>query len=202
MKLTRTIIALGLSALTLAWTGCVTSVYPFYFEKDVAFDPALLGDWIENQNNANVHWKFERDGQTAYRLTHTGERGESSVAQAHLFKLHGQRFLDFLGSEPKEDDGFVPAIPAHLLLRVVHIGPTLELVGLDYDWLGKLLEKNPKAIRHHIIEDHGDNRLVLTADTAELQRFVVKHLKTEAAWTWTEACTLRRAAAPAPAPAR
>lgn len=71
MKLTRTIIALGLSALTLAWTGCVTSVYPFYFGKDVAFDPALLDDWIENQNNANAYWKFERDGETAYRLTHT-----------------------------------------------------------------------------------------------------------------------------------
>jgi hypothetical protein len=72
------------------------------------------------------------------------------------------------------------------------------MVGLDYDWLEKLLEKNPKAIRHHIIEDHGDGRLVLTADTAELQRFVVKHLKTEGAWG-EPALKLQPAAATPPA---
>jgi hypothetical protein len=73
------------------------------------------------------------------------------------------------------------------------------MVALDYDWLEKLLAEKPKALRHHLIEDRGSTRLVLTADTAELQRFVVKPLKTEAAWTWTEACTLRRAAAAPPA---
>ena len=48
----------------------------------------------------------------------------------------------------------------------------------------ELLAKEPKAIRHCILPDEKpeDGRIVLTADTAELQRFVIKHLKTEKAW--------------------
>jgi hypothetical protein len=180
MKINRIVGTVALTGLALALTGCVvTSVYPFYFEKDVAFEPGLLGDWTKGQA-AKERWKFERDGETAYRLTYT-EGDKSSVMQARFFKLPGQTFLDLFASEPK-DDGLPPAIPSHLLLRVVQTGPTLEMAALNYEWLGTLLEKNPKAIRHHVVQGSGDKRLVLTADTAELQRFVVKHLKTEAAW--------------------
>ena len=42
MKTNRIIGAAALAGLALAFTGCVvTSVYPFYFEKDVAFDSGL-----------------------------------------------------------------------------------------------------------------------------------------------------------------
>jgi hypothetical protein len=40
-------------------------------------------------------------------------------------------------------------------------------------------------IRHLVIktgDNPEDHRIVLTADTAELQRFVIRHLKTEGAW--------------------
>jgi hypothetical protein len=169
-----------LAAAATLLGGCVvTSVYPFYFEKDVVFDSALLGDWTKGEA-AEEHWKFERAGETAYRLTYT-EDDKSSVMQARLFELRGQMFLDLLGAEPG-DYGLVPATPSHALLRIVKTGPTLEMVPLDYDWLRELLETNPKAIRHHIVHAGGDKRLVLTADTAELQRFVVKHLNTKAAW--------------------
>ena len=47
------------------------------------------------------------------------------------------------------------------------------------------MARNPKAIRHIVIKTGDrpeDGRVVLTADTAELQRFVIKHLKTKGAW--------------------
>jgi len=180
MRINRILGTVALAGLALALTGCVvTSVYPFYFEKDVVFEPALLGDWTKGQSSSE-HWKFERDGGTAYRVTYTLGEG-SSVMQARLFKLRGQRFLDLYASE-RSGDGLFPTIPSHLLLRVLQTGPTLNMRALNYDWLGKLLDKNPKAIRHHVVEVGRDKRLVLTADTAELQRFVVKHLKTQAAW--------------------
>ena len=169
-----------ITGLALALTGCVvTSVYPFYFEKDVSFEPALLGHWTKGES-PKEHWTFERDGETAYRLTYT-EGDKSSVMQARLFKLRGQMFLDLLGAEPG-DYGLLPPIPAHALLRIIRTSPTLEMVPLDYEWLANLLEKKPKIIRHHIVKVNGDKRLVLTADTAELQRFVLKHLETEDAW--------------------
>src|SRR5437899_865493 len=43
-------------------TGCVvSSIYPFYTNKDVAFDPALVANWT-NTKEAGEHWNFERAG--------------------------------------------------------------------------------------------------------------------------------------------
>ena len=59
------------------------------------------------------------------------------------------------------------------------------MANLNYDWLRELVARNPKAIRHIVIktgDKQEDRRVVLTADTAELQRFVIKHLKTKGAW--------------------
>jgi len=178
-KLTLAVVIAGAGLLA----GCVvTSVYPFYTDKDVAFDSALLGDWGKGAG-ADEHWKFERDGETAYRLTFT-EHGKAAVMQAHLFKLRGQLFLDLFSADTNGDVS-PPPIPSHALMRVCQTTPTLRMAVLDYEWLGQVLEKNPKAIRHHVVktgEKSQDRRIVLTADTRELKKFVVKQLKTDGAW--------------------
>jgi hypothetical protein len=183
MKLTRTIIALGLSALTLALTGCVvTSVYPFYSEKDLAFEPALVGVW-KKTGQSDEHWKFERASGNGYRIT-SESGGKTTVLRGHVFKLHGQTFLDLCTTNWKEDIQPEP-VPSHILAHIVQLTPTLKMSDLNYDWLKELLARNPKAVRHIVIqtgEKPEDRRIVLTADTAGLQQFVLKHLNTEAAW--------------------
>ncbi|HXU77052.1 MAG TPA: hypothetical protein VN794_10810, partial [Methylomirabilota bacterium] len=63
----RTGILLSAAAVLLA--GCVvSSVCPFYTEKDLVFEPAILGSWI-NQKDASETWKFERGEKLAYRFT-------------------------------------------------------------------------------------------------------------------------------------
>jgi hypothetical protein len=62
--------------------------------------------------------------------------------------------------------------PGHLLVRVPQIEPELKLAFFDFGWLQKYLEKNPDELAHH---REGD-RLLLTADTRDLQEFVLKHL--------------------------
>jgi hypothetical protein len=65
---------------------------------------------------------------------------------------------------------------------------------LSYDWLGQLLATNPAALRHLVIktdDNPADRRIVLTADTAELRRFVIRHLKTDG--TWKESLELQPA---------
>lgn len=175
----------GLALLLLA--GCVTlSVYPYYTAKDVIFDSALLGNWIEEgKTNADGQvWTFEKINERAYRFTVTDTDKDKFEFDAHLFKLKGHTFLDCLRRD-RERDEFT--VPGHVLLRVDQLQPTLEVRVLDYDWLKKLLEKNPKAIRHALIPKAGANGnesedLVLTASTAELQKFILKHLNTEEAW--------------------
>ncbi len=178
----RTILSAAGLALALA-TGCVvTSVYPYYLEKNVISDPALVGTW-QKAGQTDEHWKFERDQGNGYRVT-VQSGGKQSVGQGHLFKLQGQIFLDFSASEWKEDIQPQP-VPSHLLVRVEQLRPTLKMASLNYDWLSKLVAAEPQAVRHLVIKT-GDNpedrRVVLTADTVELQQFVIKHLKTEGAW--------------------
>ena len=192
---------LPLLSLAVVLTGClVTSVYPFYTQKDLAFEPGLVGDWTNSKASCE-HWKFEPAGENAYQLTYTSD-GKTSVMAARLFKLGSQAFLDLFTNETK-DDSQPPPIPSHFLMRADQLAPTVKLAPLNYDWLKEFLAKDPKALRHHLIPDNDkkeDSRLVLTADTAELQQFILKHLKTGEAWA--EGLELSRASTPINAEAK
>lgn len=169
----------SLVACAVLLTGCVvSSVYPYYTQKDLAFDPALLGTWTSTSTNATDSWTFERRETQSYKMT--VKDGEESIEyDAHLFRLKGQLFLDVL-PHPKKDcnEDF---IPPHYLLRVDKLQPTLRLRPLDYKWMGELLEKKPKALRH-MKPGAKDDGFIVTADTAELQKFIIRHLKTGEAW--------------------
>jgi hypothetical protein len=172
-----------LSAAAMGLTGClVTSVSPYYTSKDVGFEPALLGQWT-NTTEAKEHWQFEKDGSNAYKLTFTSD-GKTSVIQAHWFKMDGQSFLDLFSSDVWGDSQ-PPPIPSHFLLRVYQVSPAVKMAAVNYEWLLKLVDADPKAIRHQIIpngQKPEDRRVVLTAETSELQRFIKKHLATADAW--------------------
>lgn len=175
IRLQPTLAAIAAFGLLLA--GCVvTSVYPWYTAKDVVFDPALVGTWrgTDPGTKPGEFWQFEKLEDRAYKLT-MAEDGKRKEFDTHLFKLGGHLFLDCFPRERPED-----SLPPHYLLRVGSVAPVLEIALLDYDWLGKLLEKNPKAVRHLIVPkklgESGDGNLVLTAETAELQRFLLKHV--------------------------
>ena len=172
-----------MAGLACIVSGCLTiSIYPFYAEKDVVFEPGLIGHWTK-PTDAKEKWTFERKGEQGYELTYDDGK-TSHTMDAHLFKIKDQLFLDLFNPKVPEDLT-PPAVPTHMLLRVFQTKPTLRMAGMDYDWLSKVLEKSPDAIRHHLLvsdDKDKDGQIVLTADTAELQKFILKHLKTEEAW--------------------
>jgi hypothetical protein len=173
-----------LATFVLLIAGCVVnSIYPFYTAKDLTFDPALLGTWSdpEETNASKETWTFEKIAPQTYKLT-TCNSGETNEFDTHLFTLGGQKFLDSL---PRARAAY--HAPEHFLLRVRKFTPTLELELLDYGWLADYLEHNPKALRHIIVPPEiGDSQekgaLTLTAETAELQKFLRKHLANTNAW--------------------
>ena len=180
-------IALGALALIglLSLVGCVvTSIYPYYTAKDVVFEPKLVGRWMETEKSSktNEYWEFTRAGTNdAYTLTvHEGDK--ETEYQMHLFRLKDFTFLDGLPMERHDD-----FVPPHYVLKVSRLEPTLDLALLDYKWLGELLEKQPGALRHVVVDakpgDSGDGQVVLTADTAELQKFILKHAGNTNAFT-------------------
>jgi hypothetical protein len=99
MKLYGFLLALPLAILL---TGCspVDSLNPLYTDKDVVFDPTLLGQWGSENDGLN----FAKLGDNAYRIVMSGKDDDtgqitSMVLDAHLVQLQGHRFLDVVWRE-------------------------------------------------------------------------------------------------------
>lgn len=175
-------ISIGLTAAAALLAGCVvTSVCPYYTESDVVFEPALVGDWVpQGKSGSEEVWKFDKVRERTYRFTLIEDQ-KASVMEAQTFKLQGQLFLDVYSL-----DQDIRVIPPHYLMKVEGLTPTLKFTQLNNDWLRKTLEQKPGTIAYHLVKS-GDNadelRVVLTASTAELQKFVIQQLKNPDAWT-------------------
>ena len=173
--------ALGLAVLL---AGCVPSLNPLYTEKDLVFDPALLGVWSEVENSTDG-WTFRKKDEKSYLLViQDGEK--SSPFVVHLVQLGKYRFLDLYPDEAGlrdlncEGTFKMTLIPGHLFLKVSQIEPTLKMATLDPEWLDKLLKKSPRALRHQRLGE--DKGFVLTASTKELQKFMLKYVHTKEAF--------------------
>ncbi|MGA2242890.1 MAG: hypothetical protein ABSH11_12775 [Verrucomicrobiota bacterium] len=170
------LIAIAGAAVLLC--SCIPSINPFYTVKDVVFDARLLGEWQEKDKSDNPDvWKFEGTTNKMYKLTITEKGDKQGRFNAHLFQLKQEYFLDLIPDDcnyatNQADLVTASMFPGHLLVRVPQLEPELKLAFFDFDWLQKHLEKNPKALAHHI----EDKRIVLTAETRDLQKFVLKHL--------------------------
>ncbi len=153
--------------------GCIpVSLNPFYGEKNLTFDPALVGLWGESGDDTQI--SFQQSGKDSYCMIDL--KTDSTLKfDIHLFTLGGKQFLDLYPESTgaaKNDLLDMHLIRAHSLVRVDQITPTLITAALNVEWLKDLLSKDPKALRHVI---HND-QIVLTASTAEIQAFLLKHL--------------------------
>ena len=173
--------------------ACVPSMNPLYTAKDLVFDPALVGVWAPNGSEET--WRFEKVGEKRYGLTHTDDDGRKAEFEVHLVKLKKHLFLDLYLVNPGGDEDWKPnnlaafaliVRPGHMFMKVTQIEPELGISFLDPDWLEDLLKKNPKAVRHERLrfggDEHDKSRLLLTAGTRELQRFVLKYAENEKAF--------------------
>ena len=177
--------AVAAASLTVVmfFAGCVvTSIYPYYTDKDLVFDQAVLGDWAEagQTNEPSEYIRFEPIGTNGYWVTVLGG-SETNSFEVRLFRLKERLFIDSCTTNRSLD-----FVAVHQVSKVMEIGPGIETANLNYDWLAKLLENNPRAIRHMVLreepEDKQGGRIVLTADTKELQRFLLKYVNNTNAW--------------------
>ncbi len=158
-----------ISVIVLFMVSClVTSVHPLYTENDLTFVPELLGTW----ENDDV-WIFEQSGKNAYELTiKEQDDAKPGVYEAHLVKLEKFLFLDMYPDETEiEDFNDIHFVPTHSFWKVEIEKDVLRIAYIDYDWLEGMIDKNKVNIAHVRLED----RIVLTAPTHELQKFVLKY---------------------------
>lgn len=168
----------------------VPSLHPLYTEKDLIFNPAILGKWYSNEE---LVWEFTKVADKEYKLIWTfSDNGEinKSAFIAHLVKIGEIIFLDLFPALPECPQGVLSReliLPVHTFLLIRETEPTLKVGLLDSEGLVKFLNENPKAIKHEKVDiqkwkkyrtfDADGNYIVLTASTEELKKFFIKHWK-------------------------
>jgi len=170
---TKVLKALSSVAALLFLGGCiVSSVYPFYNDKDLTFDPGLTGHWVK-ADATNEFWDFAATNG-AYSLL-VEDASSTNGFSAHLFKLKNYRFLDLLTTNRGD---FM--MPVHLITKVSTDNTNWSLHFLDYGWLATYLETNRVELRNVLVpnrtdDTNGGQMLYLTAGTRDLQVFLLKH---------------------------
>src|SRR5688572_18905094 len=158
--------------------GCVPSWNALFTEKDLIFDAKLVGTFNGDDDET---WEFAKDGDRKYKLTYADKDGKGTF-DAHLLKIQDRQFLDVQldekGYEGLKLNGLakLTMVPARIFFRVDEMSGSLKLAAVNPDWLAKHLEKNPRAIAHL----QKGEMLFFTAETKDLQAFVIKHAEGEA----------------------
>ena len=196
----------ALYCLAALMAGCVpiVSLHPLFTKDSIVFEEKLLGTWVEDSNKPQVTWEFIRleksaaerlpaemrdEIQKCYRVNVTDDKGSKGSFAGCLVKLQDRLFLDLLpdrfpsGEQDPERMKLVYNafffLRVHTFARVGPIGDQLKIRLTDDEAFKKLIEAEPKAVKHDVIDDHP----VLTASTAELQAFVAKYADDERLFT-------------------
>ncbi len=189
---------LAFYCLAALLAGCVpiVSLHPLFTKEDIVFEEKLLGTWVEDFNDPEVTWEFARLGDVPaegllspwrdelgkfYRLNLTDKEGRKGSLVAVLVKLGDRRFLDvFPDKFPSGEQEMEKAklmynafffLPVHTFIRVDSIGAQLVIRLTDDDRFKELVQAEPAAVKHEVVDDHP----VLTAATEELQAFMAKY---------------------------
>jgi len=164
--------------LAVLMGGCVVSLHPLYTENDLIFEENLLGTWAKEGSKETWQFKRANGNSKYYEMIYTDKEGKKGRFDAGLGKLNNMMFLNILPKDPelKENDFYkFHILPVHSFIKIEQIQPTLEMRVMNPDNLEEMLENDPNLIKHEIVHD----RLVLTASTKELQKFLKAHANDE-----------------------
>jgi len=173
----------------LLMSSClVSSLHPFYKEKDKIYEPAMLGSWIDSDS---CIWVIEKNmvseefmgpeyPDSTYRLTYYEEEGMIGLFIGTLFELKGIRYMDVY-PDPNEDHCAssltdMHHFPTHTLARIQLDPDSIMLYWYGDEWLDELIKNNRIRIKHETVDVSPDyTRHLLTAPTEDLQKFIIKY---------------------------
>lgn len=171
----RSLSLLVLLVLVVLWAGCWSppSLHRLYTEKEVVFEPSLVGVWLvdlvdDGPNKLGGLLIFEDAGNNSYRILYADADDNLFEFEGHLVHLGEHVFLD---TYPLRDPDTPGVLGAHLFYRLDLEGDTLHIFFLDDDWLKTKLEAGEFLLPNESIS----GTIVLTAPTPELQQFATQH---------------------------
>ncbi len=170
---------LGLALVLLGFGCLVPSIYPFYDDDTLVIAPGILGVWISaDGSNDKKTWEFRKNGEKGYSFIFTDESGQRGNFEAHVLQLEDYRYLDLFPDVKTVKDKFVDVyllhlVPVHTLFRLWFVNGMLHLAPLNLVWIENRVRETNIRIAHVWSAD----RIVLTAETPELQRLITEHVQ-------------------------
>ena len=177
-------------------SGCLTTLYPFFTEKDLVFNPDLVGLWSYKKPGEEGKVYFEKIPQSrlselspgirkmadkGYLLTWKDSTDtETSKYFVFMAKIGGNFYLDYYPAEMEFEKPLADAfkeqqLKMHSCYRInFRNRDAFEMKMLEASFLDELIDKKRIRIRYEEIEVLEKKRII-TASTDELQQYLVKY---------------------------
>jgi hypothetical protein len=177
-------------ALLLPVCSCVplSSFYPLWDEQHAAFEPKLLGEWLDKDAGSDPVLKFTEAAGKTYQVVYAEKEKDSgkkveSVYTAKLVRLGKHLLLDFIGDEATLDkrggnEAYQSLVLTHFFVRLNLDGDTLKLAYLDDEKFEKKVLK--KEIDLPILKR--DDTILLTAETSKIQQALSRFVEDKELW--------------------
>jgi hypothetical protein len=191
--------AILVAIITLS--GCLSALHPLFTEKDLEFDPKLVGSWQVGTEDevltfqqgtpesfANLPAGLQQLAGKAYVLTVTSRKTGEEMAKFYAFlaRIGKHVYLDYYPAETKAQRGHPEFfknnfMPMHSFFRLQpgRDGKTITISQFSDSYLRKLISEKKIRIRHEVSYT-GD--YVITAPTEELQQYVLKYSDVDEAY--------------------
>jgi hypothetical protein len=150
----------------LASSGClVLSLQPVYDDASVVFDEALVGTWVNSEDETSA--TIERGEWRSYKVAYT-DRFSTRNFHGNLTRIGAATWLDLTEVRGRDDGPFL--LPVHGIFRVGVNGDVLSVAPLDYGWFTRAIDKKPARGLIATLDDR--RNVVISSSTADLRRWL------------------------------
>ena len=190
----KIILTTAFAFLLIFLSSCLTTLHPIFTEKDLAYDPKLIGVWntenegkkgkviisnLASENSVELPGNISAIKQKGYFIIYQDENGKVSDQYiAFLARIGKHLYFDYFPADKKGDrklDEFfgVHFVRMHTSYRVEILKDgSFELSQLDGSYVKSLIDEKKIRISH---ETDADDNTVITASTKELQQYLLKY---------------------------
>lgn len=189
-------IILAISLLVIFLSSCLKTLYPIFTEKDIVYNPDLLGRWqpekkegtdqsnliitsLADEKSLELPGNISSIKQKGYFISYESPGGSVKEQYiAFLARIGKHLYFDYypLEKQEKKVDEFFLAhfVKVHTSYRVDISGDgSFELSQLDEGHLTKLINEKKFRIKHE--KDENGDIMIITAPTEELQQYLIKY---------------------------
>jgi hypothetical protein len=177
MKKIRWISTLLVLGAAIFLKGCgIFSLHPLYTEEDVVFLPELIGTWKSPESQNDDFFVFNQYADNKYHFQMIDE-GDTIDYELHLLKLGRYYYMDYypLDEEYMIEQMFRNYIPVHTFSRIDFTDEGISIIEFDQERLSDLFKQNRIRLAHEKMPDIDDDMIVITAQTQDIQKFIIKY---------------------------